>query len=483
MKILRKKYSHFSIKKYSDWEYYLNYLKKTGCISYPCNYFCPYKDQCHHAQDILSTTRPEQHTTKKLANCDDTYYSIDEAATDFKQKFMTALNARDTNIHALNSSPGVGKSTTAINFMEEHPELRILFAPPTNELKNKFCDDAIRRGINAVKSPSLLEYKDRLPTNVWRHIQHLYETGKHHAVMGYITEIVKNGNLEKTRIEILQNHLKDLSAFYNSSCHAFTTHSLLQTLDFWTLKKYDAIIVDEDPILNCMIPNQVEIPIKKLENIIAEIDHDSGLAKKILAAIGAAKSEPLFTLKNIHYEEAYDGISTPIDIPSFCQATKFCCKKTPDKNNISEDSIIFFKPFSLNPRIKYIVLSATVNETIYNYVFGSSRVKFYECKKARYIGTINQYVDKTMSRVYIDKNPDVFEERIAFSGFEDVIGFKKWSKNDYYGKITGIDNYKGKNLTIIGTPHQPEWLYKLFAYTIGWNAPYEIKVARCVTNQ
>ena len=26
---------------------------------------------------------------------------------------------------------------------------------------------------------------------------------------------------------------------------------------------------------------------------------------------------------------------------------------------------------------------------------------------------------------------------------------------------------KGKDITIIGTPHQPEWIYKLFAYSIG----------------
>lgn len=127
-----------------------------------------------------------------------------------------------------------------------------------------------------------------------------------------------------------------MTKFYTSDCHVFTTHSRLLTLDYWELKKYDAIIIDEDIILNCMMPNQVEIPISKLEKILDEIDSNSKLAKKIIAAIAATKTKSWFTLSNIVYDSAYDGISIPIDIPSFCHAEKIYFKKKFDENNLFE---------------------------------------------------------------------------------------------------------------------------------------------------
>ena len=84
-------------------------------------------------------------------------------------------------------------------------------------------------------------------------------------------------------------------------------------------------------------------------------------------------------------------------------------------------------------------------------------------------GTLNQYDELTMSRFFIDKNPGVFKDILEFSGFDDVISFKKYGIGKYhFGKTTGVDTLKDKNLTICGTPNQPEWLYKLFAATIGW---------------
>ncbi len=35
---------------------------------------------------------------------------------------------------------------------------------------------------------------------------------------------------------------------------------------------------------------------------------------------------------------------------------------------------------------------------------------------------------------------------------------------------------KGKNINVIGTPHIPEWIYKLFAYTIGCDFDTEASI-------
>ena len=118
-------------------------------------------------------------------------------------------------------------------------------------------------------------------------------------------------------------------------------------------------------------------------------------------------------------------------------------------------------------------MSATVDERICKWVFGGRRVKFYKSNRAAYTGTLNQYPEFTMSRSFIDKNPGVLQDIIAFSGFDDVISFKKYGIGKYhYGKTTGGNTMTGKNLTLAGTPNQPEWLYILFARTIGWRNIY-----------
>lgn len=242
MQIIRKHaYFDGNPEKYSAWEYYLSYMKKNDYNTQSCDRFCPYRNQCHHAGDILSTTNPKQHTTKRLANfdCDKNYYHIDEAAVDFEQTFTTVMDADIStyaNIHAINAPVGVGKSTTVLKFMKLNPDRPCLVAPPTNDLKNKYYNDAIAQGIRAVKSPSLIEDKDKLPTKVWNHIQGLYQTGKHHEVMEYIREVISKQSADRDSLEILKNYLQDMTAFYNSNCHAFTTHSMVSTMDYCAQK-------------------------------------------------------------------------------------------------------------------------------------------------------------------------------------------------------------------------------------------------------
>lgn len=476
-----RKHSYFddNPKRYDDWEFYLSYMKKTKHIHLPCNRFCPYRDQCQHAKDILSTSKQEYHTTKRLANCDEQFYSIDEAAADFNQTFekviVADVSATYKNLHVINSPTGVGKSTTVLNTIKRNPQGRYLVAPPTVDLKNQYYEDAIAQGIKAVKSPSLIEYKNKLPTKVWSHIQGLYQIGKHHAVMNYIREVISKKGADKDSLDILKNYLQEMVEFYRSDCHAFTTHSMVSTMDYWSLKKYGAVIFDEDPLLNCMIANQVEIPISKLEKVSEEIDSTNKLAKKINAAAEAAASDSWITLPAIPYEEAYNGISTAIDIPSFCLAQKFFFRKKADDNNsytksAKEDSLVFFKLFKLDRKIKYIILSATADHTIYNYVFGSNRVNYYECKKAKYIGTLNQYSHHTVSHDFVKKNSDIIKKMIRLGGTDNIITFKDEEyamEICHFGKTTGIDTFKGKDLTVLGTYNRPDWLYKLFAHTIG----------------
>lgn len=125
------------------------------------------------------------------------------------------------------------------------------------------------------------------------------------------------------------------------------------------------------------------------------------------------------------------------------------------------------------------MLSATANEEICEYCFGEDNVTFYDCLEARLTGTLNQYYYNSMSRSYIKGHPEVFDEIKKFSGFPHTISFKKYEHlyggDLHYGNCAGCDILKGENIDVVGTPHQPEWIYKLFAYSLGFDVDCEIK--------
>jgi hypothetical protein len=267
------------------------------------------------------------------------------------------------------------------------------------------------------------------------------------------------------------------------------------------LSKFNAIIIDEDLILKTVIPSQVSVTIndlKKLlntapENITArkiKQDDYNALREKIQKMLEASKTKTYIELSGfkLHYEDeeynekvkksAIDGTSTHIDVPSFCLAKRFYFRKTSIKEeNLAEDTIVFLKPVKLKKEFKYIIISATANKDVYNHYFGEDRVKFYECKKAEYKGTLNQFYDKPMSRTCIHNNPGIIDRIKEITGFNHTITFKIFAKKGelYFGNNEGVDYLKGENINVIGTPHCTEFIYKLFAYTIGLNFDKDAK--------
>ena len=73
-----------------------------------------------------------------------------------------------------------------------------------------------------------------------------------------------------------------------------------------------------------------------------------------------------------------------------------------------------------------------------------------------------------MSRACINKDPTVIDRIKKWSGFKHTISFKKYQCGDlHFGNTAGCDYLKGENIDVIGTHHQQEWIYKIFAYSLG----------------
>lgn len=483
---------YYDPSKLQRWEFYLKYNKESKYYPEKCNRFCAYSDICNHGTNILSTVKPERGTMERLASYTETYHSIGEVQRDLRKNFERAINASDSRWHIIKAQTAAGKTEAFLDLME-NSDRNLLVAVPTNKLKRDVEDRARKKGIKLMATPSLDEMKDEIPEHIWEHIEFLRETGQHTKVHPFINRMA-----EEEGINSLKKYLNDQKAFEDHEGNTVTTHRKFLNMDKKTLRKYDAVIIDEDIILSSIIPNQCEIPLSVMKEVLKKAEKESGsayrqLVRKIKQLLRKIKTDTLFELPGFEWDdedkaledrkENTDGISALTDIPSFCLAKHFICRRTDREKNLSEDSVVFLKPYKFKD-IKHIMVSATVDKDICEYCFEKKNVKFYECKQARYVGTLNQYFDKSLSRQYIDQNRDVLKKISKWSGSDYMITFKKYGIGDmYFGNAIGCDHLKGQDIDVVGTPYQVDFLYKLFPFSLGLEVDEDAVMKSCLVTR
>ena len=507
--------------KRNKWDRNIKYLKNQYDNPQRCENFCPYKDTCRHTANILTTSKPKQGAMDRLSGFDETYCSVDEAHEDLRRKLIEAIGAEGTTKHIIKAQTALGKTHAYLNLAKES-HLKFLIVVPTNILKRDVESRAKKMGIPVAVSPSLDEIHRDLETNVWDGIQQLRKSGLHSRVYPFISRLAYAGYPD------LKKYLEKLDEFRKSDGHSITTHRRFLNMKENELKKYDAIIIDEDIIMSSIANDQGTIPISTLHEMLAMAEKEksitdsngvpkhqayANLAKKIKGILKNLDNQGLFTMPAIEWEtdpvndlpldelfsrstmwlhdkssyyetlieeyEEVEGISALTDIPSFCLAEHFIYRKASKEKNLKEDCVTYLKPFKIKD-IKFIMVSATANKKVCEYVFGGDNVEFYECKKARLKGKLNQYYDKSMSREYISKNPYVFDRIRKWSGFEHTITFKNYAKEAYsklwFGNLAGIDYLKGQNINVVGTNHYPEFVYKLLPFALGLDFNHDAKM-------
>ena len=253
--------------KYAQWDYYLKYFKQNEYKPQNCNDFCPYKDSCAHSTNILSTVKPKRKTMERISGYSEQYYPLEEVEDDVRQAIKSAIYANDANVHVINAPTASGKSESILETMKEMGAkgLSILFAAPTNILKDDLCRRAEAKGIEVFKTPSLhdKELRAQLPSDVSSRIDYLYNSGQHYLVNAYIKEVA-----EEQGLDCLNEYLEQLAKFKNYNGHVITTHRRMAQMDEEALKKFHAVIIDEDFILKSVIPNQGAITLPDFKEVI-----------------------------------------------------------------------------------------------------------------------------------------------------------------------------------------------------------------------
>lgn len=456
------KYSPYHEKQYK-WEHDIIYMKQQEYCPQGCDNFCPYKGECNHGTNILSTVCLKRGVIEKIPKYKPVFYSIEEVQNDTYSAICKAYKATDKQFQIIKSMTGAGKSYSYLKLMSENPNDRFLISAPTNLLKNEIYNKAKEMGINVEKTPSLFEIKSEIPDKEQAVIEYLYKSGRNQEVHNYIQSI-----LDKNDIPTLRNYWESREKLKTFKGSVITTHRYLLNMDEKRLKEYNAIIIDEDIIFKSIISNQGEITVSELETVLKETK-DYRLSEKINQLLKAAEIQTCIQLEGFKYEYGDDNISSVFDIPSFCLTKQFYLRRTSKEKKLKEDTVVYLKP-AFFTNVKYIMVSATVEIEICNNFLGKENVSFYECKQAKYKGTLLQYPEKSMSRTCISNNFGIIPKLIKkFDISEDnVITFMRENIGQlHFGNTEGSNTLEGKDILVVGTPYHIMFLYKLAAFTIG----------------
>lgn len=444
------------------WNRHLSYIRQQEYKPFSCGSFCPYHEKCNHGTNILSTVRPKPGMMERIPGYSEEFYSLEEVQDDTYKAISKAYHAEDSMVHIIKSQVGAGKSYSYLQLMAENPDDRFLVAASTNLLKNELYHKAIQMDIEVCKTPSLDEIKDEIPDKVRRRIERFHQSGQHQLVHPYIEKVLKAKD-----VPCLRKYMKQREALRNFKGNVVTTHRYLLNMDEKRLREYGAIIIDEDIIFKSIIPNQGEVPVAKLEKLL-EKTNDSRLSQKIKSLLRRAKDKSCIELDSFEWEDKDDELYS-FDLPSFCRAEQFYVRRSDKEPNLKEDTVVFLKPVSFKD-VKYIMVSATVDERICRTYFGWDRVDFYECKRAKYMGPLHQYPGKSMSRSSIASDSGIVRRLMKRFDMDEerVITFMQENIGPlHFGNTDGSNILEGKDILVVGTPYHADFLYKLAAFTMG----------------
>ncbi len=463
--------------KYPNKSDYWSYNFKNFIVDYNpyrCSNYCPYANECHHGANMLSCLKPSYHEMVKIDRDNPSYVSITESYHDLEEALERAINSNQVQWHVIKAQTSLGKTEAYLSLIQ-NSQKRVLIAVPTNKLKSEIVNRGKRMGIKIVASPSLHELKDEISEESWNKIQEMYEIG-----VDALTYIRARADQNHKEYEpSFEKYVTQLDQFTHYRGCSITTHRRLLNLD---TQKYDFVIVDEDIVFSSVISNRIEISVsslRKLQKKLKSQPSEHSLSRKIKLLFEYIHQyhdleDYYFTLPGIlHQKDDYNELSeeTGINISAFANATHLCYHPKKNSNHVdSSDSISFLTDLNLDEKTNFIMVSATADKAICEYCFGVQNVKFHECKPARYTGKLYQYPQYSMSRTYIDKNPSILDQIETATKPDYTITFKKYLKDDlYFGNTAGCDYMKGKNINVIGTPHQPEFIYKMFAHYLKLN--------------
>lgn len=441
--------------KEKDWRFYLSYMTAQTYRPMSCEKFCPYKDECNHAENMILTAKTAMNKVVKLK--EKNYYTLEEAEKDLAEKLLQTVNSSANKINVIKAQTAIGKTENYISIIK-NTDKKFIVAVPTNILKDEVYQRMKFAGISSVaKTYSITELESR-DDEVGKTVKYLNSLGAFRDVKIYLKKMA-----EKKEHESLTDYIQPIES-YNDARVIVTTHKKFLNASKEFLENYE-VIIDED-ILASSAKNTVDVRIDELKKISEY--HKVNYCLKNIKNRAYIHTEPENTYIDIETIQK-KGIKTNVN--GFMAATAIYC---------DDEYVHCFIPTELQ-NVKCTIVSATAEEEIYKMYFRNRTVNFIECKEAKHCGKIIQDCSRSYSRRDMESDGDLLEKIIKENpDCKHVISFMKYKKECnnckiHYGNTEGCDYMKGENILVIGTPHLNEFVYKLLATHLSINTDEKMR--------
>lgn len=310
----------------------------------------------------------------------------------------------------------------------------------------------------------------------------LYKKGFGKKVKKHVSSELKKLSMHPAMAARLEEVLGSKELF-DGETHIVTTHAMLLNLPQKILNQYE-IIVDEDILLT--IFNGTET--------ISFNDLDMSSKSKALSVTNKERIEKIMESEDdvVGYTglnkmndfelEMFSKEGLPIEssLPGFLESSTYHVDKT-------MKMITYFTAREL-PRVPMTIVSATLNMQLYKDYFSGRKIEAREVPLIKYQGNLIQYTNYSVSRQFISDN--TWEkvkrsvDKITGDSDMNLITFKSYAENRkiYFGKTAGFNVYEGRDVCVIGTPHNVPFIYRL----IGKHMQYvvdEVMSVRKVENE
>jgi len=427
------------------------YVKKREYNPSNLSNFSPYEEDHIHTNIITSVSN-----TRGMVEQIDTIdkKSLEEVETQFKEEFTKAIESSDSNIYIFRLPTGLGK-TEALT-IKDH---KAVIAVPTHKLKEEIYG---RATYDCLATPELPVLEDK---NLMYKIEYLYSIGASKKVYTLLDSISKDKHLisySHNDIQAIREYLSEIRSLYQENRKTIITTFQRGILNKF---KHDTLIFDEDPIDSLFVTNTMKITdLFRLELVAGSTELKDLLDFLRNSYAGMVNKTPILTMDTEKLMDLVVEQHLSSNVLDFFNSNYFM-KDSKDSNLIH-----YITTRQLPADKKIIIMSASIPAYIYKKMYGD-RVKEINISDVRMMGKIVQNTRKSYSRKSLATDLDPIVKEVGDRLVITFVKYKKKFKNPvdhmHFGNCSGYDDLKGKDLAVVGTPHQPQYKYFLLASAIG----------------
>jgi hypothetical protein len=410
--------------------------------------FSPYEEDWEY-KNLLEAAKLTRGTVRRITPYQT--ITLQKAQMKLDKAFNDALADTGNNIWIIKKATGLGGTEKLLDLQS------VTIAFPNHALKDEVSK---RFKVPHLVTPGL---PDCIDPTLKEKLEYYYSVGATEKA----NKLIKDESITNS---VLADYLTKTSAAYKSKDTVLTTHTKALYVPF----NSNTLIFDEDPLSSILETG--ETTLNDINRLVQAVNNsaDKAILKEYQDIIINRLSNCIETTEkiiNFNDLEAMENIvlnssNYTSSILKFLNSDYYCL----DSQNVSEAIFIKHNPLPLDKKI--IILSATASEWIYKQLYGN-RVKFVDISNVELTGMIEQDTKYSCSRRSLN-NKNAMNEAVQKVGNLPTITFNSYkgqfpnSVNEmHFGKTTGFDDLKGKDIAVVGTPHLKTESYLLYAKVLG----------------